>query len=98
MMARHLWQECDVDHVDVVEEELVKVNAKVSSGGKSIPLIKFFLIDTQESSRDTCMTRTWQSLMWVRCSPTLEMIVRSVCVGHSGDSDDDGDDGVDDDG
>ena len=44
------------------------------------------------------MTRTWQSLMWVRCSPTLEMIVRSVCVGHSGDSDDDGDDGVDDDG
>ena len=39
MMARHLWQECDVDHVDVVEEELVKVNAKVSSGGKSIPLM-----------------------------------------------------------
>ena len=38
MMARHLWQECDVDHVDVVEEELVKVNAKVSSGGKSITL------------------------------------------------------------
>ena len=38
-MARHLWQECDVDHVDVVEEELVKVNAKVSSGGKSIPLM-----------------------------------------------------------
>ena len=48
MMARHLWQECDVDHVDVVEEELVKVNAKVSSGGKSIPLMNEHKIGNRE--------------------------------------------------
>ena len=48
MMARHLWQECDVDHVDVVEEELVKVNAKVSSGGKSIPLMNKYKIGNWE--------------------------------------------------
>ena len=28
--------------------------------------------------KTTCMTRTWQSLIWVRCSPTLKTMLRSV--------------------
>ena len=58
-MVRHLWQECDVDHVDVVEEELVEVNAKVSSGGKSIPLMNEHEIGNRE------MLSTFKDIIYV---------------------------------